>query len=75
MLREVKPLGYSRFDYLEHPDITAIRNYGYPLNHLPVEQWCEECGREIEDEVYEDEDHKSLCVNCLLSLHKKGLYE
>lgn len=66
-------MGYRTIDDLEHPDITAIRTYGYPLNHLPVEQWCEECGSEINGEVYEDETHDSLCLTCLLALHKKEL--
>ena len=68
-------MGYRIADDLEHPDITEMLRYGYPLSHLPVEQWCEECGCEIDGEIYEDETHKSLCVDCLLALHKKELYQ
>ena len=56
---------------IEHPDITAIRSTGYPLNYQPVEYYCDNCGSEIEDEVYEDDYHKLLCLDCLLAIHKK----
>lgn len=56
---------------IEHPDITAIRATGYPLNYQPVEYYCDNCGQEIEDEVYEDFHHHLLCLDCLLAIHKK----
>lgn len=67
-------MNYSSIDDLEHPDITAIRKTGYPLRYQPVEYYCDECGTVIDDEIYEDEDHKSLCLDCLLALHKKELF-
>ena len=57
---------------IEHPDITAIRATGYPLNYQPEEHWCEECGKNITDEtIYEDGSHEFLCADCLLALHER----
>lgn len=57
---------------LEHPDIECALRTGYPRNNQPVRHYCEECGKDITDEVwYEDECHEFLCESCLLYFHRK----
>lgn len=56
---------------LEHPDITQALRTGYP-HREEDDHYCEECGKYLpEDEIYEDENHKYLCSDCLLSIHKR----
>ena len=58
--------------HIEHPEISWIRKTGYPSYDQPKEVYCQECGKDITDEVwYEDETHEFLCDNCLLYFHKK----
>lgn len=59
---------------IEHPEIGHIMNTGYPSDYKePEPTYCQECGNELEpDEEYEDENHKFLCKECLLFLHKKS---
>ena len=57
---------------IQHPEITWAERTGYPSWNQPVEIQCDECGDFIEDEVYEDELHEYLCIDCLLKLHLKG---
>ena len=56
---------------LQHPEITWAERTGYPSWNQPSEIRCDTCGDIIEDEVYEDEYHETLCLDCLLSLHLK----
>ena len=58
--------------HLEHPDITAALNTGYPSWNQPTEIFCEYCGRNItDDDEYFDENYSTLCEACLLDFHKK----
>jgi hypothetical protein len=60
-------------EQIEHPEIGWITRTGYP-SHMqpPSEVYCEECGKDITDEVwYEDECHEFLCESCLLYFHRK----
>lgn len=60
------------FNLPDHPDIEFIMNHGYPRGHEPKSYYCDECGRELEGEdIFEDETHEYLCVNCLLKLYEK----
>lgn len=55
---------------LEHPDITRVNLTGHTSDY--ESHYCEECGKCLDDEdEYEDITHKYLCMDCLLSLHKK----
>ena len=56
---------------LQHPEITWVERTGYPSWNQPRDIRCDECGDTIEDEVYEDEYHETLCLDCLLKLHLK----
>lgn len=58
---------------MEHPDITRIRNTGYPTLYEEDEEYleCEICEEQIFDECYQDEDHDVLCSYCLLQRHRK----
>lgn len=57
---------------LEHPEITHIRNTGYPSYYQDEQVYCEYCGRDITDEDrYEDESHDNLCERCLINLHRR----
>jgi hypothetical protein len=60
------------FNLPDHPEIEMAIRTGYPSWNQPSEIQCDNCGVFIEDEVYEDESHEYLCVDCLLSLHLKG---
>ena len=55
----------------DHPEITWAERTGYPSWNQPVDIVCDNCGDIIEDEVYEDELHNCLCLDCLLKLHLK----
>ena len=56
---------------IQHPEIDWAMRTGYPSWNQPSEIRCENCGDIIDNEVYEDEYHESLCLDCLLSLHLK----
>ena len=56
---------------MQHPEITWAERTGYPSWNQPRDIRCDECGHDIEDEVYEDEYHETLCLDCLLKLHLK----
>lgn len=56
---------------MQHPEITWAERTGYPSWNQPVDAVCDNCGEVIDDEVYEDEYHESLCLDCLLKLHLK----
>ena len=56
---------------MQHPEITWAERTGYPSWNQPRDIQCDECGDIIEDEVYEDEYHETLCLDCLLKLHLK----
>ena len=56
----------------DHPDIVNIMKYGYPHLNEQQSNYCEECGKCLDDEdEYEDTIHEYLCEDCLLLLHKK----
>lgn len=57
---------------IEHPEISWIERTGYPSFAQPQEMVCENCGEDITDEDwYEDENYDYLCKHCLLTLHLK----
>ena len=56
---------------MQHPEITWVERTGYPSWNQPVNIVCDNCGEVIDDEVYTDEYHESLCLDCLLKLHLK----
>ena len=56
---------------IQHPEITWAERTGYPSWKQPRDIQCDECGDIIEDEIYEDEYHETLCLDCLLKLHLK----
>ena len=56
---------------IQHPEITWAERTGYPSWGQPRDIQCDECGNIIEDEIYEDEYHETLCLDCLLKLHLK----
>lgn len=56
---------------IEHPDITWCLITGYPSWNQPREIYCECCGDIIDDEVYEDEYHDCICLDCLMKTHLK----
>lgn len=60
-------------EQIEHPEIGWIERTGYPsFMQIPSEVHCEECGKNITDEIwYEDEHHEFLCESCLLYFHRK----
>lgn len=61
---------------IEHPEISWIERTGYPSwKQDPPQIYCEECGRNItEENVYEDENHKYMCCECLLFYHRKDFW-
>lgn len=57
---------------IEHPEIAWIQRTGYPSYAQPKEVYCGECGKNItDDDWYEDENHEFLCKECLCYFHKK----
>lgn len=59
-------------EHIEHPEIKWIQRTGYPSYHQEPVIYCGECGEDItDDEWYEDEHHEFLCKTCLLFFHKK----
>lgn len=56
---------------MQHPEITWAERTGYPSWNQPVDIVCDNCGDVIDDEVYTDEYHENLCLDCLLKLHLK----
>ena len=60
---------------MQHPEITWIEKTGYPSWNQPKEIYCEACGDFIDGEIYEDEGHEHLCLDCLLKLHLKDMVE
>lgn len=56
---------------IQHPDITWAEATGYPSWNQPKDICCDYCGCIIDDEIYEDEHHETLCLDCLLKLHLK----
>lgn len=63
------------FNLPDHPEIESAMRTGYPTWNQPVELECDNCGGIIDDEVYEDESHDHLCLDCLLKLHLKDMVE
>lgn len=63
------------FTIPDHPEISMAMKTGYPSWNQPSEIRCDNCGDFIEDEVYEDELHDCLCLDCLLKLHLKDMVE
>lgn len=59
------------WDIPDHPDIDMAIKTGYPSWNQPEEINCDYCGDAIDCEVYEDENHETLCLYCLLRLHLK----
>ena len=46
---------------------------GYPSWNQPKSYYCEECGKNLDDEeIYADGAHEYLCKECLLILHEKS---
>ena len=60
------------FTIPDHPEIEMAMRTGYPSWNQPSETRCDCCGDIIDDEIYEDECHETLCLDCLLKLHLKG---
>lgn len=63
----------------DHPDIECAERTGYPSWKEDKEEVirCGECGRKIdpeEEDVYECRTHKTICLECLLMLHKKYIF-
>lgn len=57
---------------IQHPEITWAERTGYPSWNQPGGTVrCDKCGEVIDYEVYEDEYHDCLCLDCLLKLHLK----
>lgn len=58
---------------MEHPEITRIRNTGYPTLYEDDEEYleCEQCEEQILDDAFQDEDYDVLCLHCLLQRHRK----
>ena len=55
-----------------HPEIDKAIKTGYPSWNQPQSQYCEECGKCLDDEtIYEDVTNDYLCKDCLLLLHEK----
>lgn len=63
------------FDLPDHPEIECAMRTGYPSWNQPKEIRCEACGDVIEDDVYEDEYHSCLCLDCLLIRHLKDMVD
>ena len=59
-------------EQIEHPEIAYINRTGYPSYLQQSEVYCEECGKNITNATwYEDEHHEFLCESCLLYFHRK----
>lgn len=61
------------FDLPDHPVIRALEATGYPdwEAHEP-DLVCEVCGEHLyEDEVFEDHPYSIVCLDCLLSAHRR----
>lgn len=59
-------------EHIEHPEIKWFHRNGYPSYAQPSEIYCGECGKDItDDDWYEDETHEFLCRDCLLFFHRK----
>ena len=56
---------------IQHPEITWAEHTGYPSWNQPQDIYCDRCGDIIDDEVYEDEYHDCLCLDCLMKTHLK----
>lgn len=59
-------------EQIEHPEISWIERTGFPSFRQPENVYCEECGKNItDDDWYEDETHDFMCKECLLFFHRK----
>ena len=58
----------------DHPEIVSMERTGYPSWMQEEDVFCDYCGDEITEEVYEDEHHDKLCEHCLLKLHLKEVW-
>ena len=63
------------FNLPDHPEVEMAMRTGYPSWNQPIEISCDNCGCVIDGEVYEDEYHETLCLDCLLKLHLKDMVE
>lgn len=59
------------FNLLDHPDIDYIMKNGHPRGYEPTTYFCDECGEELGDDIFEDDVHEYLCAKCLLKLYEK----
>ena len=50
---------------MEHPVITQINRYGYPLDNLPQTFYCDCCGDEVAGEVFEYDGYIYCGIRCL----------
>lgn len=50
---------------LEHPLITQVNRYGYPLDNLPQVFYCDCCGDPIEGDCFELDGYIYCDVDCL----------
>lgn len=58
---------------MEHPEVEMVYRTGYPSWNQPKSYYCEECGKNLDDEeIYADGAHEFLCKECLLILHEKS---
>ena len=60
-------------EHIQHPEIVWYERTGYPSYAQPENTYCQECGKDItDDKWYEDEAHDYLCKECLLFFHEKA---
>ena len=50
---------------MEHPVITQVNRYGYPLDSLPEQHYCDCCGDEVDGEVFEYDGYIYCGIRCL----------
>lgn len=51
------------------PSEMGCVGYGCAYRNVP-HYYCDDCGDEIDGEVYGDDGHEHLCVHCLCKNHK-----
>lgn len=50
---------------MDHPIVTQIMQYGYPLDNLPQTFYCDCCGDEVAGEVFEYDGYIYCGIRCL----------
>ena len=60
------------FNLPDHPEIESAMKTGYPSWNQPKTYYCDRCGCALDDgEIFEDDNHEYLCVDCLCNLYEK----